>query len=68
MPTLHRYPHPQWSQLRTAEIAPFRMRKQPMRFPPLAVIGCFPTLIYIVGGLLLVGAAVILVARRKASN
>jgi LPXTG-motif cell wall-anchored protein len=44
------------------------MRKQPMKFPPQAVIGCFPTIFYVIGGVLLVGAAIILVARRKASE
>ncbi|QTE68161.1 LPXTG cell wall anchor domain-containing protein [Clostridiales bacterium] len=39
-----------------------------MRFPPPAVIGRFPTIFYIVGGILLVGAAIVLVARRKANN
>ena len=33
------------------------MRNQPMRFPPPAVIGWFPTIFYVVGGLLLIGAA-----------
>ena len=35
-------PHPQWSRLSTGELAPFRMRNHPMKFPPLAVISCFP--------------------------
>ncbi len=35
-------PQSQWSLLHTVETTPFRLRKHPMRFPPLAVIGCFP--------------------------
>ena len=35
-------PQSQWSQLRTAELAPFRLSSTLMKFPPLAVISVEP--------------------------
>ena len=38
-----RRPQPQWSQLRTAELAPFRLTSEPSKSPPLAVDGSSPS-------------------------
>ena len=35
-------PQPLWSQLRAAELAPYRLRNRPMKLQPPAVIGQFP--------------------------
>ena len=35
-------PQPIWSRLHTVELASYRLRKDSMRFPPLAVIESFP--------------------------
>ena len=41
-PGLSDLPQPQWSQLSTGELAPFRLTSESMRFPPQAVIDSSP--------------------------
>ena len=39
-------PQPIWSRLHTVELASYRLRKDSMKFPPLAVIESFPHGLY----------------------